>query len=98
MRARDSLGGARRPGWEHDSAQRCKHVNFVSHSLVDGEAEYLFTAYSIFTVRSVTWCAGGAPHRIELDAASDNNAAAEGGHGPWAPPPGSEQLPLAPWY
>jgi hypothetical protein len=59
-------------------AQRCKHVNFVQHSLVPGEQEYLFAPYSIFTVRSVSWGAGGAPHRIELDAASDNQAAAEG--------------------
>ena len=92
------------PAGEHDAAQRCKHVNFVSHSLVDvvpGESveqEYLFTAYSIFTVRSVAWGQGGAPHRIELDAASDNAVAAEGGAGRWATPAGSEGLPLAPWY
>jgi hypothetical protein len=79
-------------------AQRCKHVNFVQHSLVPGEQEYLFAPYSIFTVRSVRWGAGGAPHRIELDAASDNRAAAEGGaSGRWATPAGSEDLPLAPW-
>ena len=85
------------PAGEQDVARRCKHVNFVEHSLVPGEREYLFTAYSIFTVRAVTWGAGGAPHRIELDAASDNTAAAEGGHGRWATPAGSEELPLAPW-
>jgi hypothetical protein len=51
-----------------------------------------------------------APHRIELDAASDNNPAAEpqlgepepepegGDHGRWATPAQSEMLPLAPWY
>ena len=85
------------PAGEGDTSKRCKHVNFVEHSLVPGEQEYLFTAYSIFTVRSVTWGAGGAPHRIELDAASDNQAAAEGGQGRWATPAGSEGLPLAPW-
>ena len=86
------------PAGEHDLAKRCKHVNFVEHSLVPGEEEYLFTAYSIFTVRSVAWGAGGAPHRIELDAASDNRAEAEGGAGRWATPANSEHLPLAPWY
>jgi hypothetical protein len=86
------------PAGEHDPAKRCKHVNFVQHSLVPGEQEYLFAPYSIFTVRSVRWGAGGAPHRIELDAASDNRAAAEGGaSGRWATPAGSEDLPLAPW-
>ena len=86
------------PAGEDDQTQRCKHVNFVTHSLVGGEAEYLFTAYSIFTVRAVTWGEGGAPHCIELDAASDNNPAAEGGGGRWATPKRSEHLPLAPWY
>ena len=69
------------PAGADDVAKRCKHVNFVEHSLVPGEQEYLFTAYSIFTVRAVTWGAGAAPHRIELDAASDNQAATEGGEG-----------------
>ena len=86
------------PAGEHDLTKRCKHVNFVKHSLVPGEQEYLFTAYSIFTVRSVTWGSGGAPHRIELDAASDNRVEAEGtGGGRWATPIGSLELPLAPW-
>ena len=45
-----------------------------------------------------TWGAGGAPHRIELDAASDNRVEAEGtGGGRWATPIGSLELPLAPW-
>eukprot|EP01043_Picozoa_sp_COSAG02_P022490 COSAG02_NODE_1172_length_14106_cov_77.834725_2_plen_535_part_00 len=89
------------PAGEQDPTKRCKHVNFVEHSLVAGEFEYLFTAYSIFTVRGVTWGVGGEPHRIELDAASDNSVEAEGGHGDgsrWATPVGSEALPLAPWY
>ena len=66
------------PEGEQDLRRRCKHVNFVAHSLIvdaagnPAEQEYLFTAYSIFTVRSVTWGVGGTPHRIELDAASDN--------------------------
>ena len=86
------------PAGEADPSKRCKHVNLVQKSLVPGEQEYLFTAYSIFTVRSVVWGADGAPHRIELDAASDNRAEAEGGEGRWATPAGSERLPLAPWY
>ena len=86
------------PAGAANLALRCKHVNLVTHSLVQGEQEYLFTAYSIFTVRAVTWGEGGAPHCIELDAASDNNPAAEGGGGRWATPKRSEHLPLAPWY
>ena len=86
------------PAGEQDVARRCKHVNFVEHSLVPGEREYLFTAYSIFTVRAVAWGVGGAAHRIEIDAASDNRVDAEGGGGGrWATPVGSEDLPLAPW-
>ena len=85
------------PAGEDDQTQRCKHVNFVTHSLVGGEAEYLFTAYSIFTVRAVEWGVDGAAHRIEIDAASDNRVEAEGGDGRWATPVGSEGLPLAPW-
>ena len=69
------------PEGETDVAKRCKHVNFVAHSLIPGEKEYLFTAYSIFTARAVAWGVGGAPQWIELDAASDNQAAAEGGPG-----------------
>ena len=86
------------PAGEDDQTQRCKHVNFVTHSLVGGEAEYLFTAYSIFTVRAVEWGVGGAAHRIEIDAATDNRVEAEGGDGGWATPVGSEGLPLAPWF
>ena len=96
------------PAGEHVTTQRCNHVNFVLHSVIDNphgppdpdtsvEKEYLFTAYSIFTIRSVTWGEGGAAHRIELDAATDNRVEAEGGDGPWATPVGSEGLPLAPW-
>ena len=85
------------PSGEHDAAHRCAHVNYVSHTHVGGEAEFLFVPYSIFTVRSVTWGEGGAAHCIEIDAASDNRVEAEGGDGRWATPVGSEGLPLAPW-
>ena len=37
------------PRGRNDPAFRCKHVNFVRHSLVHGEHEYLFTGYSVFT-------------------------------------------------
>ena len=86
------------PQPRHDAGQ---NVHLVGTGglvvLVDGHWGGVFTAYSIFTVRTVVWGAGGAPHRIELDAASDNQAAAEGGYGRWATPAGSEELPLAPW-
>ena len=39
------------PRGRDDADYRCKHVNFVQHTLVAGELEYLFTAYSVFTVR-----------------------------------------------
>jgi hypothetical protein len=63
------------------------------------EAEFLFAPYSIFTVRSATWAAAGGLHRVELDAATDNAAAATpAGAERWATPPAHEDLPLAPWY
>ena len=74
----DPRGGA-------DPAYRCKHVNFVTHSLVGGEHEYLFTAYSVFTVRKCVWAEGDEISRIEVDAALDNLTE-------------PEDLPLAPWY
>lgn len=71
---------------EEDPTQRCKHVNYVLNGLVDGEAEYLFTAYSVFTVRRCEWSDDPTiPSRIVLDAARDNSAE-------------DEELPLAPWY
>jgi hypothetical protein len=75
------------PAGAQDPARRCKNVNFVRHSLVAGEQEYLFAAYSVFTIRRVTWSADPTitPHAIELDAALDNALC-------------SEDLPLAPWY
>jgi serine/threonine protein kinase len=66
------------PAGEHDAARRCKHVNYVSHTHVGGEAEFLFAPYSIFTVRKVERDVEVDPlhhtigHRIELDAATDN--------------------------
>lgn len=65
---------------------RCHHVNLVKRTNVPGEEEYLFAAYSAFTVKSVAWNAGtdASPHRIELVATVDNKKA-------------REDLPLAPW-
>ncbi len=53
---------------------------------LSNEQEYLFTPYSVFSVRSARWASGkdDDPHVIELDAAPDNV-------GP------SEDLPLAMW-
>ena len=74
------------PAGEHDRTRRCKHVNYVLKSLVGGEKEYLFTAYSVFTVRRVEWSDDNTTlSRIELEAALDNSAE-------------DEDLPLAPWY
>jgi hypothetical protein len=73
------------PRGRDDAAHRCKHVNFVRHALVEGEHEYLFTAYSVFTVRRCVWADGDEPSRIEIDAALDNLTE-------------REDLPLAPWY
>ena len=73
------------PRGRDDADYRCKHVNFVKHTLVAGEAEYLFTAYSVFTVRSCVWAEGDKLSRIEVDAALDNLTE-------------PEDLPLAPWY
>lgn len=73
------------PAGEHNPELRCKHVNYVANTHVAGEAEFLFTPYSVFTVRSVTWSADTSPHRVVLDAAVDNKLE-------------REDLPLAPWY
>jgi hypothetical protein len=73
------------PAGEHDPTLRCKHVNYVK-GLVGGEKEYLFTAYSVFTVLHVEWNEDDKTlSRIVLKAALDNSEEDEG-------------LPLAPWY
>ena len=58
----------------------------MKRSHVQGEHEYLFVPYSVFTVLSVQWNEGSAddPHVIELLAAVDNRQE-------------NEDLPLAPW-
>ena len=78
------------PRGEAQLLYRCKHVNQVSKSNVDGESEFLYAPYSVFTIESVTLPPAGAaptPHapiRIVLVAALDNQAE-------------SKKLPLAPW-
>ena len=72
------------PAGEHDPSKRCKHAYLIASHLRH-ELEFLFTAYSVFTVRSVEWGEGDAPNLVELDAATDNDAE-------------PLDLPLAPWY
>eukprot|EP01043_Picozoa_sp_COSAG02_P028103 COSAG02_NODE_1689_length_11307_cov_50.624911_4_plen_1205_part_00 len=72
------------PAGETDRSRRCKHA-YLIRSHLSHEAEFLFTAFSVFTVRSVLWGKDGAPSRVELDAAMDNETE-------------DEDLPLAPWY
>jgi ankyrin repeat protein len=69
-----------------DPDHKCKHVNLVDKSNIQGEQEYLFVPYSAFTVLSVAWKAGTTAelHEIELLAAVDNRQE-------------PEDLPLAPW-
>ena len=78
------------PRGESQLKYRCNHVNQVSKSNVDGESEFLFAPYSVFTIESVTLPPAGAaptihvPIKIVLTAALDNKAE-------------SKQLPLSPW-
>ena len=59
-----------------DPQRGCMHANLINEDLtnVQGESEYLFAPYSVFTVRRATWAAGTVadPHVIELLAAPDN--------------------------
>jgi hypothetical protein len=79
-----------------DNNFKCKHVNLITaktQSLLEGEQqqgrrerEYLFAAFSPFTVTKVTWSTDpqNTPHVIELEAAIDGKNELE-------------DLPLAPW-
>jgi hypothetical protein len=73
-----------------DPQARCHHVNLVQDkdTHVEGECEFLFVPYSVFTVESVTWSSTPqdhtTPHRVTLAAAVDNTAY-------------PEDTPLAPW-
>jgi hypothetical protein len=76
------------PRGETQRQFRCKHVNLVTEGHVDSEKEYLFSAFSVFTVRSCVWSATptdpDTPHVITLAAALDNKEY-------------STDLVLAPW-
>ena len=65
----------------------CEHVTLVTNTHVRGELEYLFTAFSVFTVEVVNWSANptkkATPHEITIVAAVDNRVE-------------PEDLPLAP--
>ena len=77
------------PRGQQQFRYRCKQVNFVNATQVPGEEEFLFAAYSVFTVRDVQWVSEATPdgpHVVHLEAAIDNNLPNSGG------------LPLAPWY
>ena len=78
------------PQGQNLSDYRCKHVNELRVTHVPGEFEFLFQAYSAFTVSDVQWSAvtpatRAQPHRITLTPALDN--ALE-----------DERLELAPWF
>ena len=73
--------------------KRCVHVNFIDRTdgTVHGEDEFLFTPFSVFTVRRVCWEDSPVvdmyterPHIIEVDVAPDNKKQ-------------PSDLPLAPW-
>ena len=74
-------------------SQRCKHVNYIDRTdgTVHGEDEFLFSPYSVFTVRATSWHASplvdeyaAQMHIIDVDVAPDNMHE-------------SNDLPLAPW-
>jgi len=74
--------------WIIKVPQDCAQVNFVQHSNVDREQEFLFAPYSVFTVLSVKMSSAPSesdPHRVFLSAAEDNRSE-------------PEDLPLAPWF
>jgi hypothetical protein len=69
----------------HYSAAGCVHVNYIK-SLIPEESEFLFPAFSVFTVRSTNFSSSTAElSEIHLDVAPDNFTE-------------SENLPLSPWH
>jgi hypothetical protein len=78
------------PRGDNKSEYRVKHVNELRATHCPGEDEFLFQAYSVFTVTEVQWshvrpATARHPHRITLRPSYDN--ASE-----------SCRLPLAPWF
>ena len=78
---------------KHDRKFRCKHVNLVTQGHADGEQEYLFSAFSVFTVTEVKQSRAptmvDTPHEITVTAALDNTDRGDGVA--WG------VLDLAPW-
>ena len=71
----------------HHEDPKCVHVNFIDKTECEGEHEFLFPPYSVFTFESVKWQEKPnweRPHEIVLKVARDNQNHEEG-------------LPLAPW-
>jgi hypothetical protein len=72
-----------------DDTRVYNHADLIVHTHGEGEHEFLFTAYSVFTVERAVWSKNATdsttPHLITIRAAIDNSA--EGG----------DQLALAPW-
>ena len=72
-----------------NAEDKCKHVIFLEDvTNVQGESEFLFSAYSAFIVEEIRWSEGpynGDPHHITLQAVSDNKKIAD-------------DVPCAPWH
>jgi hypothetical protein len=78
------------PDGENDPRYLCKQVNLLRVTHCAGEEEFLFQAFSVFTVKEVSWSKSALatmddPHCIVLEAAVDNKDE-------------PEDLPLAPWW
>jgi len=87
--ARSKQGGHEPILWYFifDPQLPCVHVNYVSKSNCPGEEEFLFSAYSVFTVEKCVWKRNPSwqdPHEIFLKVAPDNSQE-------------SNDLPTAPW-
>ncbi len=78
------------PRGETLDMHKCKQANLIKHrtATVGQEWEFLFAAFSVFSVMKVKWSPDATdpsqPHKIHIHAATDNSAEDEG-------------LPLAPW-
>lgn len=72
--------------WKFLCPGLCTHVNHIVRRAagVPEEDEWLFTAYSVFEVRSVKWGVGSNMHKIKLEVCTDNSKE-------------SMQLPCSPW-
>ncbi len=76
------------PRGRNDMDFRCNHVNYLDQVQIDGEEEFLFTPYSVFTVlsfQSPEIPTAVDPVVVRIQASLDNIQE-------------PEHLPLAPWY